>query len=219
MDSYLTIQPRPGGGSDVLMSQAILHALADSLIVVTPLDSDATDAIVAGGLDARRAVAFDGLFPGQRIRCLFANPGLAQEWRERARAAFAAEDVLVHLVRDSVGLIAQRVLASIVNVASSIAEQRIASPSGIDRAVKIGLGYPRGPLSWGDALGVARFIASSLACWPLPAIRATDPRPGSRVARRSACQHCTATNCGDVFRILAVCTISPVIGGSRGVPR
>jgi len=124
------------------------------------------------------------LFPGQRIRCLFANPGLTQEWRERARAAFAAEDVLVHLVRDSVGLIAQRVLASIVNVASSIAEQRIASPSDIDRAVKIGLGYPRGPLSWGDALGVARIhriLARLLAATGDPRYR-----PTAWLARRAA---------------------------------
>ena len=62
----------------------------------------------------------------------------------------------MHLVRDSLGLICQRVLAQIVNVACSIAEQRIASPADIDRAVKLGLGYPYGPLTWGDAIGVMR---------------------------------------------------------------
>jgi 3-hydroxybutyryl-CoA dehydrogenase len=47
----------------------------------------------------------------------------------------------------------QRVLATIVNVASDIAQQGIASPDDIDAAVTLGLGYPKGPLAWGDAIG------------------------------------------------------------------
>jgi 3-hydroxybutyryl-CoA dehydrogenase len=129
---------------------------ADSLIVVTPMGGDTTRAAVACDLDASRAIGFDGLFPGKGVRCLFANPGLAEEWREPARAAFATGDLAVHLVRDSAGLIAQRVLAHLVNVASSIAEQRIASPPDIDGAVKLGLGYPHGPLAWGDVIGATR---------------------------------------------------------------
>ena len=53
----------------------------------------------------------------------------------------------------------QRVLAHVVNVACDIAQQRIAAPSDIDLAVRIGLAYPRGPLAWGDALGPARLLA------------------------------------------------------------
>lgn len=129
---------------------------ADSLIVVAPIGLDTTRAIVAANLDATRSIGFDASFPGKECRCLFANPGLADEWRDRARAAFAGDGIAVHLVRDSLGLICQRVLAQIVNVACSIAEQRIASPADIDRAVKLGLGYPYGPLTWGDAIGVMR---------------------------------------------------------------
>jgi 3-hydroxybutyryl-CoA dehydrogenase len=156
----------------------------DSLIVVTPVGLDATQAIVASGLDASRAVALDALFPGQAIRCLFANPGLADEWRERARAAFASDGVTTYLVRDSVGLICQRVLAHIANIASSIAEQRIASPLDIDRAVKLGLGYPQGPLAWGDAIGLAkvrRILDELVATTGDPRYRAT-----AWLARRAA---------------------------------
>ena len=39
------------------------------------------------------------------------------------------------------------------------AQQRIAAPADIDLAVSIGLGYPTGPLAWGDALGPARLLA------------------------------------------------------------
>jgi 3-hydroxybutyryl-CoA dehydrogenase len=126
---------------------------SDSLIVAAPIGTDTTEAIDAGGFDARRTVGYDVVFPGRKVQCLFANPGLASEWREPARAAFAAPGVAVHLVRDSTGLIGQRVVAHIVNIACAMAEQRIAVPADIDRAVQLGLGYPQGPLAWGDAIG------------------------------------------------------------------
>jgi 3-hydroxybutyryl-CoA dehydrogenase len=156
----------------------------DSLIVLTPLGLDATALIAADGFDARRAIAFDTVFPGRAVRCLFANPAFAETWREPARAAFHAEGIDVYLVRDSVGLIAQRVLAHIVNVACAIAEQRIASPMDIDRAVKLGLGYPQGPLAWGDSIGASnlrRILDGLLASTGDPRYRTT-----AWLARRAA---------------------------------
>jgi 3-hydroxybutyryl-CoA dehydrogenase len=50
------------------------------------------------------------------------------------------------------------VLAHIVNVACDMAQQRVATPGDIDLAVRLGLGYPRGPLAWGDALGPRRML-------------------------------------------------------------
>jgi 3-hydroxybutyryl-CoA dehydrogenase len=40
-----------------------------------------------------------------------------------------------------------------------MAQQRIASPADIDDAVRLGLGYPQGPLALGDAIGPARIAA------------------------------------------------------------
>ncbi len=156
----------------------------ESLIVVTPVGADTTSVVVAGGHDARRAVGFDPLFPGRKVQCLFATPALGPEWREKARAAFAQAGVAVHVARDSAGLIAQRVIAHIVNIACAMAEQRIAAPGDIDRAVQLGLGYPQGPLAWGDAVGgpVVRRILEGLQ-------QSTgDPRyrPSSWLARRAA---------------------------------
>jgi 3-hydroxybutyryl-CoA dehydrogenase len=50
------------------------------------------------------------------------------------------------------------VVAHIINIACEIAQQRIADPLDIDRAVLLGLGYPHGPLAWGDQLGAATIV-------------------------------------------------------------
>jgi 3-hydroxybutyryl-CoA dehydrogenase len=57
--------------------------------------------------------------------------------------------------------VAQRIVAMIVNVACDIAQQDIATPQDIDQAVSLGLGYPKGPLGLGDALG-AEYILEIL---------------------------------------------------------
>jgi 3-hydroxybutyryl-CoA dehydrogenase len=57
------------------------------------------------------------------------------------------------VIHDSPGFIAQRVIACVVNVGCEIAQQRIATPDDINAAVRLGLGYPKGPLEFGDFLG------------------------------------------------------------------
>ena len=63
------------------------------------------------------------------------------------------------VISDSAGFIAQRMIATIVNIGSDIAQQRIASPGDIDKAVTLGLGYPHGPLTFGDVVGPGRILA------------------------------------------------------------
>lgn len=46
----------------------------------------------------------------------------------------------------------------IVNIACDMAQQGIAAPGDIDKAVTLGLGYPFGPMAWGDRLGGARVL-------------------------------------------------------------
>jgi 3-hydroxybutyryl-CoA dehydrogenase len=70
----------------------------------------------------------------------------------------AADGVPVSVIRDSAGFVAQRVVAHIVNVGCDIAQQRIATPEDLDRAVMLGLSYPKGPLAMGDAIGPAKIL-------------------------------------------------------------
>ncbi|MGH8779160.1 3-hydroxyacyl-CoA dehydrogenase [Paraburkholderia sp.] len=133
---------------------------ADSLIVVTPFGLDATTAAVDENLDARRVVAIDALFPlvGAKRRTLMTTPATTRDVRDAAHALFAADGVPVTVIHDSTGFVAQRVVATIVNIGCDIAQRQIASPQDIDLAVTLGLGYPRGPLALGDALGASTIL-------------------------------------------------------------
>ena len=61
---------------------------------------------------------------------------------------------LSHIMRRA----AQRIVAMIVNIGASVAQKRISTPADIDKAVKLGLNYPHGPLGFGDALGPAKIL-------------------------------------------------------------
>jgi 3-hydroxybutyryl-CoA dehydrogenase len=111
------------------------------------------------GLDARRTVAVEALFPLNKRRTLMCSPATAKEYRDAAHAMLAASGVPVSVIRDSPGFVASRVVAHIVSIGCDIAQQRVALPQDIDLAVKLGLNYPNGPLAMGDALGGRRVLA------------------------------------------------------------
>lgn len=124
-----------------------------ALCVVTPLGEDATTCCAREGLDPRRTVAVESLFDPSRRRVVMTTPGTDADTLAMACGLFGATGLPVSVIRDSAGLVTQRVVAHIVNIACEIAQQGIADPLDIDRAVTLGLGYPVGPLAWGDLLG------------------------------------------------------------------
>lgn len=130
----------------------------DALCVVMPLGSDATTTALAEGLNPIRTIALDTLFDLGRRRTLMTTPLTAMEVREAAYGLFGSDGVPVSVINDSAGFVAQRVVALIVNIGCDMAQQQIATPEDIDRAVKLGLGYPLGPLAMGDALGPERIL-------------------------------------------------------------
>jgi len=130
-----------------------------SLCLVAPLGEDATTSALAEGLDPTRTLAVDCLFALEKHRTLMSTPVTLPAMRDAAHGLLASDGAMVSVIHDSPGFVAQRVIAQIVNIACDIAQQRIASPEDIDAAVTLGLGYPKGPLGWGDALGPQRILA------------------------------------------------------------
>lgn len=160
-----------GGGEpeDVARLSSLVHRLgvsveagdkpsAGALAVVCPLGSDATSTAMQLGLDATRTVAIDPLQGFERRRTLMVTPVTSDAARESAQRLFSLDGVPVTVIHESPGFISQRVLAMVVNLGCDIVQQRVCSARDLDTAVRLGLGYPKGPLAWGDELGPARVL-------------------------------------------------------------
>ncbi|WP_153534849.1 3-hydroxyacyl-CoA dehydrogenase [Actinomadura macrotermitis] len=131
---------------------------AEAVALVAPWGRSALDAARDAGLPVERTLGVDP-FGGFFTRLTLAvHPGVDPAAGRAAWAALAASGRAVTVVRDAPGTVAQRLLASIVNVGCEIAAQRLASPADIDTAVRLGLGYPRGPLEWGDQAGAGNVL-------------------------------------------------------------
>jgi 3-hydroxybutyryl-CoA dehydrogenase len=73
-----------------------------------------------------------------------------------AVGALQAAGLAVSRVDDIAGLPVIRTVAMLANEAADAVQQGIASAADVDAAMRLGVGYPRGPLAWGDAVGAAR---------------------------------------------------------------
>ncbi|MBK5000945.1 3-hydroxyacyl-CoA dehydrogenase [Pseudomonas sp. S31] len=124
-----------------------------AICLVTPLGEDASTLIARKLLPPQRTLALETFAGFERRRVLMRQPALDAEVLAQARTALAGDGVAVEVINDSPGFIAQRVLASIVNLGCEIAQRGIADPQTLDRAVQLALGYPHGPLAFGDHHG------------------------------------------------------------------
>jgi 3-hydroxybutyryl-CoA dehydrogenase len=126
-----------------------------ALSLVAPLGFDVTTVAVVERLDPMRTVGIDLLVEDAATnrRVLATNPATRSDMRDAAHALFARDGKAVSVIRDSGGFVTQRVVATIVNIASDICQQRICTPKDLETAVTLGLGYPLGPLAMGDRWG------------------------------------------------------------------
>ncbi|WP_285643846.1 3-hydroxyacyl-CoA dehydrogenase [Pseudomonas sp. NBRC 100443] len=136
------------------------------------------------GLDAARAVAVDPLAGLENPRTLMLSSITRPELRDAAHAILASDGTPVTVINDSCGFVLQRILATIVNIAAEIAQRGIATVADLEDAVRLGLGYPLGPLGLGDAIGSRRVLEILTRIHALSG----DPRyrPSPWLARRAA---------------------------------
>lgn len=128
------------------------------LILVGLEGEDVAGACGRFGLSASACVGFDPYFGLERHITLVASAATSPKAGAAALALAASAGRAATLVEDSCGAICQRVVAMIVNIGCTIVERKIASAADVDAAVRLGLGYPHGPLEWGNKLGPARIV-------------------------------------------------------------
>jgi 3-hydroxybutyryl-CoA dehydrogenase len=72
---------------------------------------------------------------------------------DEAVGLFQAAGLAVSVIDDVPGLIVARTLCMLVNEAVDLVGRGDASGADVDTAMRLGTGYPRGPLAWGDRIG------------------------------------------------------------------
>lgn len=131
-----------------------------ALTLVAPLGFDVTTVAVVERLDPARTLGIDLLIDdaATKRRVLATNPATRVDMRDAAHALFARDGKAVSVIRDSGGFVTQRVVSTIVNIATDMCQQRVCSPQDLETAVTLGLGYPLGPLTMGDRYGPTNIL-------------------------------------------------------------
>jgi 3-hydroxybutyryl-CoA dehydrogenase len=157
----------------------------ESIVVLAPLGLDASSALTelaqaldlsVAALNPARVVALDTFMPfgyqACKRRVVMGTPATNAVILEHMTHLLGSDGAHVSVLNDSAGFISQRVVALVVAIACEIAQQQIASPTDIDDAVRLGLGYPVGPLTMGDMLGPQRIAQILLGIYQVT----NDPR-------------------------------------------
>jgi len=162
------VSPRAARRADLLK---LIHALgaqlesgatpsSAALIVVAPLGFDVTTVAAVERLDATRTIGIDLMIEdaATKRRVIATNPATRRDMRDTAHALFSRDSKPVSVIRDSGGFVTQRVIGTIVNIAADMCQQRVCSPPDLETAVKLGLGYPQGPLAMGNLYGPTNML-------------------------------------------------------------
>ncbi len=134
--------------------------------VLPPAAWIASDDLAASALEIESATGRTawrvGTWAGYQDDATGIEVALPEDAQDGARAAAAG--AIAALGRDAVfvpdlpGLVVPRTLAMLVNEAAFAVEAGVATPDEIDLAMRLGTGYPHGPLAWGDLIGPARVV-------------------------------------------------------------
>lgn len=128
------------------------------LVLIGLEGDDVAGAVMRRGLPPSRCVGFDPYFGLDSHVTLVASAATSDKARDAALALVRKSGRKATMIEDSCGAICQRVVAMVVNIGCEIVEQKIASAADVDAAVRLGLGYPLGPLEWGDRIGPGRVL-------------------------------------------------------------
>jgi 3-hydroxybutyryl-CoA dehydrogenase len=83
-------------------------------------------------------------------------PSCTEATLTEAVGLLQAAGVSVSVISDGAGLVVARTVAMLVNEAADLVLRGEATAADVDTAMRLGTGYPEGPLAWGDRLGAAQ---------------------------------------------------------------
>jgi 3-hydroxybutyryl-CoA dehydrogenase len=129
-----------------------------ALVLIASYGEDATTAALRYQINPKQVVCIDLLYGFNKHRTLMPTLITDSKHKTAAHSIFNLDGTSLSMIQESTGFVAQRVLAMIVNLGCDIAQQGVASVEDINAAVRLGLGYPYGPIEWGDKLGADKIL-------------------------------------------------------------
>jgi 3-hydroxybutyryl-CoA dehydrogenase len=111
--------------------------------------------------DCADTILFDLMLdPAEATRIALARADQCSEaaW-QAAVGLFQAAGFAVSRLDDVPGMAVMRTLAMLANEAADAVNQGVCSVQAVDLAMQKGVNYPRGPLAWADAVGLAHVAA------------------------------------------------------------
>jgi 3-hydroxybutyryl-CoA dehydrogenase len=149
------------GNADARFPRGALR-VGDDVAWLVPADGRTATAVAAAAR-VRDVVTYDLAL--DYLRCPRLAVACADTCSDAAFAAavgaLQAAGVAVSRIDDVAGMIVLRTVAMLANEAADAVTQGIASAADVDIALQKGVNYPRGPLAWADALGLA-FVRDTL---------------------------------------------------------
>ncbi len=127
-------------------------------ILAAPIGDDAAHTALATGTDYLRLVCLDLSCDTSHRVTIMTAPAADPGARNAVAAALAAAGRRVTAIKDSPGFISQRLSAMVANLGCYMAEIGLGTPEDIDTAMKLGLGYPLGPLELAEDLGTGNTL-------------------------------------------------------------
>ncbi len=111
-----------------------------------------------------------GEFDGEGLNYhLLPGAGLVEvadaEDRGDAESRAAAAGLHCEFVQDAPGMVLGRIVCCLVNEAAFAIGEGVGSPRDVDAGMKLGLNYPRGPVEWGEEIGLERVLDTIDALW------------------------------------------------------
>jgi 3-hydroxybutyryl-CoA dehydrogenase len=143
--------PPPGGAGAVVRGDG---PLATALRELTREDAGPTIAVEGLG----------GTVEGERFYALVPL-GLVEVTGALGEAAFQGLGLHTARVRPTPGGVLGRIACQLVNESAFALGDGVGSAHDIDAGMKLGLNHPRGPLAWGDMLGLDVVLATLDALW------------------------------------------------------
>ena len=101
-----------------------------------------------------RLNGWTGFLEKERIELVCENESMRNQLEE----AFLTLNRKLEWVKDQIGLIAPRVLCSIINEAYLALSEGVSDKNQIDLAMQLGTNYPMGPFAWAEKIGKAHVL-------------------------------------------------------------